>query len=96
MIRIVTAAALLIGICWAPVARADTDGENIYLDAIRGNEFSRLHTDAEWLREAHKICNTHLSGTDDDQLYDMVESDLGVPDSVAPTVVGYAEGGLGC
>lgn len=58
--------------------------------------FSHLHTDSKWLAEAHKICTLHLSGTDDDQLMDMVQADLNVPDSVSPTVVGDAEGALGC
>jgi hypothetical protein len=96
MIRTVTAAALLIGICRAPVARADADGDQVYLDAIHGNYFSRTHTDSEWLAEARRICDAHLSGTDDDQLFDMVQADLNVPDNVAASVVGSAEGALGC
>jgi hypothetical protein len=95
MIRIVTAAALLTGVCWAPVARADT-GDDVYLDRIHAHYFSSLHTDSEWLAEAYKVCRLHLSGTDDDQLMDMVQADLNVPDSVSPTVVGAAEGALGC
>jgi hypothetical protein len=83
MVRIVTAAALLLGICWAPTARA-ADGDQIYLDSIHQNYFSHLHTDSEWLAEAHKICNLHLSGSDDDQLMDMVQTGLDVPDSVSP------------
>lgn len=68
----------------------------VYLDRIHQNYFSHLHTDSEWLAEANKICTLHLSGTDDDQLMDMVQADLNVPDSVSPTVVGAAEGALGC
>jgi hypothetical protein len=96
MIRIVTAAALLVGVCWAPVARADADGDQAYLDSIHQNYFSSLHTDSVWLAEAHKICSLHLAGADDDQLMDMVQADLTVPESVSPTVVGAAEGALGC
>ena len=96
MIRIVAAAAFLMGIRWGPVARADAIGDQVYLDAIHGNYFSRTHTDSQWLAEARQICDAPLSGTSDDQLYEMVQADLNLPDSVTPTVVGYAEGGYGC
>jgi hypothetical protein len=95
MIRII-AALLVIGIWCAPLAEADSTGEQLYLNAIHGNYFSQLHTDSEWLREAYKICDLHLSGTDNDQLMDMVEADLNVPATVSPTVVGSAEGAMGC
>jgi hypothetical protein len=98
MIRIITAPALLITeICCAPLTRADL-GDDVYLDQIHGNYFSRMHTDSEWLSEGQRICNAHLSGSDADfdSLMQMVESDLSVPSSVAASVIGYAEGGLGC
>jgi len=96
MIRIIASAAFLTaGICCAPLAQADS-GEDLYLDSIHSRYFSHLHTDAEWLSEAHKICNQHLNGTDDLELMDMVQADLHVPETVSPTLVGDAEGALGC
>lgn len=96
MIRIITSAALLTaGICCAPLAEADS-GDDVYLEGIHERYYASLHTDAEWLYEAHKICNRHLRGVDDSVLMDMVEADLDVPESVSPEVVGDAEGALGC
>jgi len=51
----------LTRICCVPLARADADGDQVYLDGIHQNYFSRLHTDSVWLAEAHKICNLHLT-----------------------------------
>ncbi len=94
MIRII-AALLIAGTFCAPLARADT-GEHIYLSLIHQNYFADEHTDSQWLAEAHKICNAHLSGTPDDRLMAMVEADLNVPDDDSRVVTGDAVGALGC
>jgi hypothetical protein len=58
MIRIITAAALLIAGIWsATVAQTDTIGDQVHLDAIHGNYFSSMHTDSEWLSEGHRTEN---------------------------------------
>jgi hypothetical protein len=94
MIRII-AALIIAGIWCAPLAQADA-GENVYLGLIHQNYFSDEHTDLQWLAEAHKVCNAHLSGISDDQLMAMVQADLNVLDNISRTVAGYAEGALGC
>jgi Protein of unknown function (DUF732) len=94
MIRIV-AALLITGIWCAPLAQADT-GEHIYLGLIHQNYFADEHPDSQWLAEAHKICNAHLSGITDAQLMAMVQADLNLPDDDSRLVTGDAVGALGC
>jgi hypothetical protein len=94
MIRVL-AALMVAGIWCAPFAQADT-AEHIYLSLIHQNYFADQHPDSQWLAEAHKICNAHMSGIPDDQLMSMVKADLNVPEDVSRLVAGNAVGALGC
>jgi hypothetical protein len=87
MIRII-GAVLVTAVLGAPIAQADSVGDEVYLDGIHENYYSRTHTDTQWLAEARRICDAHLGGASNDQLFDMVQADLNVPDNVAADVVG--------
>lgn len=76
----------------APSAQADEDA---YLSALRDEYWTHSFTDSQLLAEGYKVCNLTAS-TDDETLYDMVASDLGVSETAAASVIGAAEGGLGC
>ncbi len=98
MIRIIVAGAVLVAaVLCAPLAQADGIGDQLYLKSIHEEYFARTHTDAEWLAEAHKVCDAHRNGTHGDQLVDMVRADLNLPDNVvAATVIGAAAGSYDC
>ncbi|CAM5737066.1 hypothetical protein MAUB1S_01785 [Mycolicibacterium aubagnense] len=80
---------LAVGI--AAPAHADDDG---FLERVRLDYFSRSFTDAQLLAEGYKVCS--MSGrASDDQLYNMVASDLGISENGAMNVVVKAQVWLG-
>lgn len=81
-IKIPVAIALAFAaITAAADAHADSFGDNFYLQTLQHEYYYHQHSDAEWLREGHKVCDAHLRGATDDQLQDLVKSDFSFPDS---------------
>jgi hypothetical protein len=81
------------GLVWlAPSAQADDDA---YLSTLREEYWTHSFTDSQLLAEGYKVCDL-TANYDDETLYNMVQSDLGVSGTAAASLVGAAVGGLGC
>ncbi|WP_166555531.1 DUF732 domain-containing protein [Mycolicibacterium sp. CBMA 226] len=81
-----------LAVVTASPAHADDEG---FLNRVRLDYFSRSFTDSQLLAEGYKVCS--MSGrASDDQLINMVASDLGVSENGAMNVVVKAQVWLGC
>ena len=76
----------------APSAQADADA---YLSTLHEDYWARSFSDSQLLDEGYKVCDLTAS-SDDETLFNMVQSDLGVSETAAAALVGAAIGGLGC
>jgi hypothetical protein len=91
----ITALAAAGVVALAPPAFAD--GDNAYLSVMHDHDFAHAFPDGEFLAEGHEVCDAESSGNaNDNLLYIMVASDLGVSVDQGATLVGAAHGGFGC
>jgi hypothetical protein len=77
---------------FAAPAQAD---DSIYLTVMHQQYFAHSFTDAQLLQEGYRVCNA-AAKYDDESLWTMVSSDLGVSPTAAGSLVGAAKVGLGC
>jgi uncharacterized protein DUF732 len=79
----------------APPAFAD--GDSAYLSDMHDQDFAHVFPDSQLLAEGRKVCDAESSANaNDNLLYIMVASDLGVSVDDGATLVGAAHGGFGC